>query len=94
MITSHQEALALYLTSEAERRELELALQLAQAELQRATQKFKYARNGLTKAEFRTGRIRRMIKKSGFSNILQQASRLGMQRVSRFRRMLYFFLLT
>jgi hypothetical protein len=85
MITSYQEALVLYSTCETERRQLEFALQLAKDELQRATQKFHYARKGLTKAEFRTGKIRRMIKKSGFSNILQQTSRV------RLHRMLYLF---
>jgi hypothetical protein len=70
MISSYQEALILYSTCEAERRELEFALQHAQAELQRAMQKFQYVRKGLTKTEFRAGKIRRMIKKSGFPNVL------------------------
>jgi hypothetical protein len=91
MITSRQEALVLYSACETERRQLEFALQLAQDDLQRATQKFQYARKGLTKAEFRTGKIRRMIKKSGFSSILQQASRARLRPVIRLHRMLYLF---
>lgn len=95
MIASYQDALVLYSSCEAERRELEFALQLAQAELQRATQKFQYVRKGLTKAEFRTGKIRRMIKKSGFSYILQQATssiQAGRMRpVIKLHRMLCFF---
>jgi hypothetical protein len=87
MVSNFEEALILYSTCEAERRELEFALQFAQAELQRAEQKFQHARNGLTKAEFRAGRIRVLIKRRGFAKILQQA------RVPRSRRMLYFFLL-
>jgi hypothetical protein len=84
MISNYQEAFTLYSTCEAERRELEFALQFAQAELQRAEQKLQHARNGLTKAEFRAGRIRYLIKRRGFSKILQQA------RVPRFRRMFFF----
>jgi hypothetical protein len=89
MIPSYQEALILYSMCETERRELEFALQLAQAELQRAALKFQYARKGLTKAEFHTGKIRRMIKKSGFSNIL--SSRVQHRRVVKIPRMLYVF---
>lgn len=94
MISSYQEALVLYSTCETERRELEFALQLAQAELQRASLKFQHARKGLTKAEFRTGKIRRMIKKSGFSDVLQQARmRLRHQPVVNLHCMLCLFLL-
>ena len=94
MISSYQEALVLYSTCETERRELEFALQLTQAELQRASLKFQHARKGLTKAEFRTGKIRRMIKKSGFSDVLQQARmRLRHQPVVKLHRMLCLFLL-
>lgn len=72
MIASNQEAEILYSMCEAERCERELALQDAQAGLRQAEQKFKYARKKLTKAEFRLGRTRYMIKKSGFSDVLQQ----------------------
>lgn len=94
MISNYQEALVLYSTSETERRELEFALLRAQIELQQTLQKFKYARKGLTKAEFRTGKIRRMIKKSGFSNILQKAPKTQHQPVDsvvNLHRMLYIF---
>lgn len=72
MIATYQEAQFLYSTCEAERCELEIALQVAQAGLQQAKQKFKYARKRLTNAEFRVGRTRYMMRKGGFSNILQQ----------------------
>jgi hypothetical protein len=88
MITSYQEAFVLYSACETERREMEFALDLAKYNLERATQKFQFARKGLTKAEFRTGKVRRMIKKSGFSKILQRASRVP---VTRLRRTLYLF---
>lgn len=72
MIASYEEAQILYTMCEAERCERELALRDAQAALQQAEQKFKYARKKLTKAEFRWGRTRYMVKKSGFSHVLQQ----------------------
>lgn len=74
MIASYQEAQFLYATCEAERCEREIALQVAQAGLQQAKQKFQYARKKLTNAEFRWGRTRYMIKKGGFSDILHQKS--------------------
>ena len=74
MIASYQEAQFLYSTCEAERCEREIALQLAQAGLKQAEQKYQYARKRLTNAEFRLGRTRYMIKKDGFSDILQQKS--------------------
>lgn len=74
MIANYQEARFLYSTHDAERSEREIALQIAQAGLQQAKQKFQYARKRLTKAEFRLGRTRYLIKKGGFSDILQQKS--------------------
>ena len=44
MIASYQEAQFLYSTCEAERCEREIALQLAQAGLKQAEQKYQYAR--------------------------------------------------
>lgn len=72
MITTYQEAQFLYSMCEAERREREIALQVAQDGLQQAKQKFKYARKRLTTAEFRWGRTRYLIKKGGFSGIIPQ----------------------
>jgi hypothetical protein len=74
MITNYQEAQFLYSSCETERCEQENAFQVAQAGLQLAKQKFQYARKRLTKAEFRLGRTRYMIKKGGFSEILRQKS--------------------
>ena len=79
MISNYQEAQFLYSKCEAERCEQEIALQVAQAGLQLAEQKFQYARKRLTKAEFRLGRTRYLIKRGGFSDILQQKS-YGMRR--------------
>jgi hypothetical protein len=72
MIDSYQKAQFLYSMCEAERGKRELALQDAQAKLQQAQQQFRCARKKLTKAEFRLGRTRYMVKKSGFSDVLQQ----------------------
>lgn len=72
MIASLQEAQFLYSICEAERCERELALQDAQARLRQAQQSFKCARKNLTKAEFRLGKTRYMVKKSGFSDVLQR----------------------
>jgi hypothetical protein len=74
MITSYQEAQFLYSTCEEERCEREIALQIAQAGLRLAEQKFQYARKRLTKAEFRLGRTRYLIKRGGFSDALKQMS--------------------
>jgi len=74
MIANYQEAQFLYSTCEAERCEREIALGVAQAGLQQAKRKFQYARKKLTSAEFRLGRTRYIIKKRGFSDILQQNS--------------------
>jgi AraC-like DNA-binding protein len=72
MITSYQEAQFLFSTCEEERCEQEIALQIAQARLNLAEQKFQDARRRLTKTEFRLGRIRYIIKKNGFSDIFQR----------------------
>lgn len=72
MIGSYEEALFLHSTTEAQRRELETALQVAQEGVQQAMQKLQLTRKRLTKAEFQAGRARNMIKKSRFSGILQQ----------------------
>jgi hypothetical protein len=72
MITSFEEAQLLYSMCEAERCKRELALQDAQAGLQQAQQRFKCARKRLTKAEFRLGKTRYIVKKSGFSDVLQK----------------------
>ena len=80
MIATYQEAQFLYSTCEAERCERKIALQVAQAGLQQAKQKFQYARKRLTKAELRLGRTRYMIRKGGFSNILQRKSYGGRRR--------------
>jgi hypothetical protein len=72
MINSYEEAQSLYLATEAKRRELEIVLRLAQAGAQRAKQKLQCARKRLTKAEFQAGKLRNMIKNSGFSEVLQQ----------------------
>lgn len=96
MIT-YQEAQFLYSTCEAERGEREIALRVAQAGLQHAQQKFKYARKKLTKTEFRLGRIRYMMKKGGFSDILEQksyGSRLGRQPYRTYVSSYYLILLT
>ena len=74
MIATYQEAQFLYSMCEAERYEQEIALQVAQAGLQQAQKKFKYAQKKLTTAEFCWGRTRYLIKKGGFSEILQQKS--------------------
>ena len=74
MIFNYQEAHFLYSTSEEERCEQEIVLQVTQAGLQHAKQKVQYARKRLTKAELRLGRARYMIKKGGFSDVLQQKS--------------------
>jgi hypothetical protein len=74
MITSYQEAQFLYSICEAERCEQEIALQVAEARLQRAKQKFQYTQKRLTTAGFCFGRTRYMMKKGGFSDILQQTS--------------------
>ena len=75
MIGSYQEAQVLHSTTEAQRHELEIELQVAQVGVKWAIQKFQSARKRLTKAEFRAGKMRNMIKKSGFSEILQQGAR-------------------
>jgi hypothetical protein len=80
MIASYQEAQFLYSTCEDERCEREAALRIAQAGLRRAEQKFQYARRRLTKAEFRLGRTRYMIKKGGFSDALKQRSYASVRR--------------
>jgi len=72
MYSSYQEAQLMYSMCEAERCEQEIALHDAQAGLLQAQRKFQYARKRLTKIEFRVGRTRYMVKKSGFSDILQQ----------------------
>jgi hypothetical protein len=75
MIASYQEAQFLYLTCEEERCEREIALRVALAGLRLAEQKFQYARKRLTKAEFRLGRTRYMVKKGGFSDALKHSGR-------------------
>ena len=81
MIASHQEAQFLYSTCEAEQREQAIVLHMAQAVLQQAQKNCQYAWTKLTKAEFRLGRARYMIKKGGFSDVLGQMSRLRHQPV-------------
>jgi hypothetical protein len=75
MIDSYQEAQILHSTIEAQRRELEIELQAAQVGVKWAIQKFQSTRKRLTKAEFRAGKIRNMIKKSGYSEILHRGAR-------------------
>ena len=88
MFASYQEAQFLYLTCEAKRCEQEIALQVAEAGLQQAQQKFQHARKKLTKAEFSVGRTRYLVKKSGFSNILQQkTSRVRHRPIVKFHHM-------
>ena len=72
MFASYQEAHFIYSIFEAKRCEREIALQVAEAGLQQAQQKFQRARKKLMKAEFSVGRTRYLVKKSGFSDILQQ----------------------
>lgn len=89
MIRSYEDAQHLHSTTEAERHELENALQVAQNGVKDAIQKLRYARKRLTRAEFRAGRARNMIKKSGFSEILQRRARsVKHQPVVKFDRML------
>ena len=72
MIDSYQDAQLLYSIFKAKQCRWKIALQDAQAGLQQAQKKFKCARKRLTKAEFRLGRTRNMVKNSGFSNVLQK----------------------
>lgn len=66
-----------------------MAFQAAQVGAQRAIQKLQQARKNLTRAEFRAGTTRYMVKKSGFSEILRREARVKHRPVLRFHRMLF-----
>lgn len=87
MITSYQEAQFLYSSCEAERCEREIALHIAKAGLQQAKRKFQYARKRLTNAEFRLGKTRYMMKKGGFSDILEKSYSVRRQPAVKVHRM-------
>jgi hypothetical protein len=89
MIRSYQEAQFLYSMCESEQREMGTALQAAQVEVQRAIHKLQQARKKLTRAEFRAGKTRYMVKKSGFSEILRHEAHVRHRPIFKFHGMLF-----
>ena len=89
MIRSYQEARFLYSMCKSERREKEMAFQVAQVGAQRAIQKLRQARKKLTRAEFWAGKARYMVKKGGFSEILQREAHVKPRPILKFHRKLF-----
>jgi DNA repair ATPase RecN len=79
IVNSYEEAVALYSASMTECRECERTFQDALAEMHRAMQRFGRACNQLTEAEFRVGKVRNVIRKSGFEQVLRIRSRVNSQ---------------
>lgn len=77
IVNSYQEAVTLYSASTTECREVERTFQDALAEKQRAVWRFRRARDRLTEAEFRVGKARNIIRKSGFEEVLRVRSRVN-----------------
>jgi hypothetical protein len=77
IVNSYQEAETLYSASTAECREHERSFQDAIAEIEQAVWRYQMARTRLTMAEFRVGRARNVIRKSGFEDVLHIRSRVN-----------------
>lgn len=77
IVNSYQEAVTLYSASTTECRERERTFQDALAEMHQAVWKFRRARTQLTEAEFRVGKARNVIRKSGFEEVLRIRSRVN-----------------
>jgi predicted AAA+ superfamily ATPase len=76
IVNSYQEAATLYSATKAEPREYKHTFQDALAEMQQAVWRLQSARTQLTRAEFRVGKARNVIRKSGFGEVLRIRSRV------------------